>query len=122
MIFCAFCLEYWCTCIPERREPTMATIQFRPTDARVLVRLIDDGDRTSKGGIVLAGARKEEAARAKVLAVGPGARDANGVRHPPGVRDGDVVLVGRHAGYEVVLDGERCSVVQEQDILGVLEA
>ena len=55
------------------------------------------------------------------VAVGPGARDADGVLHALDVKAGDCVLFGKWSGSEVKLDGEDLMIMKESDILGVIE-
>ena len=56
----------------------------------------------------------------EVVAVGPGARDANGKRHPLDVKSGDRVLFGKWSGTEVKLEGEDLMIMKESDIMGVV--
>jgi len=46
---------------------------------------------------------------AKVVAVGPGRRAANGELIEPGVKEGDHVLMPDYGGQEVDLDGTKCA-------------
>ncbi len=57
----------------------------------------------------------------EVVAVGPGARDADGKLHPLDVKPGDRVLFGKWSGTEVKLEGEDLMIMKESDIMGVLE-
>jgi chaperonin GroES len=57
----------------------------------------------------------------EVVAVGPGARDEGGKRHPLDVKSGDRVLFGKWSGSEVKLDGEDLMIMKETDIMGVID-
>jgi len=57
----------------------------------------------------------------EVVAVGPGARDADGKLHPLEVKTGDSVLFGKWSGTEVKLDGEDLMIMKESDIMGVVD-
>ena len=57
----------------------------------------------------------------EVVAVGPGARDADGKLHPLEVNTGDRVLLGKWSGTEVKLDGEDLMIMKESDIMGVVD-
>ena len=95
-------------------------MQFRPLHDRVVVRRIEEDERT-KGGIIIPDTAKEKPQQGEVIAVGPGARDEKGVIQPLDVKAGDRVLFGKWSGTEVKIDGEELLIMKESDILGVLE-
>ena len=93
---------------------------FRPLGDRVLVRRVEEEEKT-KGGIIIPDTAKEKPQEGEVIAVGPGARDDNGKIQPLDVKNGDRILFGKWSGTEVKLDGEDLLIMKESDILGVLE-
>jgi chaperonin GroES len=93
---------------------------FRPLGDRVLVRRVEEEEKT-KGGIIIPDTAKEKPQEGEVLAVGPGARDDSGKLQPLDVKVGDRILFGKWSGTEVKLDGEDLLIMKESDILGVLE-
>jgi chaperonin GroES len=95
-------------------------MQFRPLHDRVVVRRIEEDERTP-GGIIIPDTAKEKPQQGEVIAVGPGARDEKGALQPLDVKAGDRVLFGKWSGSEVKLDGEELLIMKESDILGVLE-
>jgi chaperonin GroES len=95
-------------------------MQFRPLHDRVVVRRIEEDERTP-GGIIIPDTAKEKPQRGEVIAVGPGTRDEKGAVQPLDVKAGDRVLFGKWSGSEVKLDGEELLIMKESDILGVLE-
>ena len=95
-------------------------MKFRPLHDRVVVRRIEEDDRTP-GGIIIPDTAKEKPQQGEVIAVGPGARDEKGVVQPLDVKAGDCVLFGKWSGSEVKIDGEELLIMKESDILGVLE-
>jgi|SRR5580698_1084725 chaperonin GroES len=94
---------------------------FRPLGDRVLVRRVEEEEKT-KGGIIIPDTAKEKPQEGEVIAVGPGARDESGKIHPLDVAVGDRILFGKWSGTEVKLDGEDLLIMKESDILGVLDA
>ena len=52
-------------------------MKFRPLHDRVVVRRIEEDDRT-RGGIIIPDTAKEKPQQGEVVAVGPGARDEKG--------------------------------------------
>lgn len=95
-------------------------MRFRPLHDRVLVRRIDEEQKT-KGGIIIPDTAKEKPQQGEVVAVGPGARTEDGRLIPMDVKVGDKVLFGKWAGTEVKIEGEEYLILKESDILGVLE-
>src|SRR5690606_23228065 len=94
--------------------------KFRPLHDRVVVRRVDEEER-SAGGIIIPDTAKEKPMQGEVIAVGPGARDEKGDLVPLDVKPGDQVLFGKWSGTEVKIDGEELLIIKETDIMGVLE-
>jgi chaperonin GroES len=95
-------------------------MKFRPLHDRVVVRRLEEDER-SKGGIIIPDTAKEKPQTGEVIAVGPGERDEKGTLQPLDVKPGDRVLFGKWSGTEVKIDDEDLSIMKESDILGVLE-
>jgi chaperonin GroES len=95
-------------------------MQFRPLHDRVVVRRIEEDERTP-GGIIIPDTAKEKPQQGEVIAAGLGARDEKGVVQPLDVKAGDRILFGKWSGTEVKIDGEELLIMKESDILGVLE-
>ena len=95
-------------------------MKFRPLHDRVLVRRLDEDDKTS-GGIIIPDTAKEKPSEGEILGVGPGARNDKGVVTPLDVKIGDRVLFGKWSGTEVTIDGEELLIMGETDIMAVFE-
>ena len=95
-------------------------MKFRPLHDCVVVRRIEEDERT-RGGIIIPDTAKEKPQQGEVIAVGPGAPDEKGKVQPLEVKPDDRVLFGKWSGTEVKLDGEELLIMKESDILGVLE-
>jgi len=95
-------------------------MKFKPLHDRVLVRRIEQDEKTS-GGIIIPDTAKEKPMEGEVLAVGPGARGEDGKLHPLDVRTGDRILFGKWSGTEVKIEGEDLIIMKESDILGIVE-
>ena len=93
---------------------------FRPLGDRVLIKRVEEEEKT-KGGIIIPDTAKEKPQEGKVVAVGPGARDDNGKVQPLDVKAGDTILFGKWSGTEVKIDGDDLLIMKESDILGVVE-
>ena len=95
-------------------------MKFRPLHDRVVVKRLEEEQKT-KGGIIIPDTAKEKPMQGEVVSVGPGARDENGKLQPLDVKAGDRVLFGKWSGTEVKLDGEELIIMKESDIMGILE-
>jgi chaperonin GroES len=96
-------------------------MQFRPLQDRVLIRRIEQEEKTA-GGIIIPDTAKEKPMEGEVVAAGPGARGEDGRIQPLDVKPGDRVLFGKWSGTEIKLDNEEFVVMKESDIMGVVEA
>lgn len=96
----------------------MTTI--RPLHDRVLVRRVEEEEKTA-GGIIIPDTAKEKPVQGEIVAVGAGARGEDGQIVPLEVKVGDIVLFGKWAGTEVKLDGEELMIMKESDIFGIVE-
>jgi chaperonin GroES len=95
-------------------------MKFKPLHDRVLVRRIEQEDKT-KGGIIIPDTAKEKPQEGEVIAAGPGARKDDGNLVPLDVKAGDRVLFGKWSGTEVKIDGEDLLIMKESDILGIID-
>jgi chaperonin GroES len=92
---------------------------FRPLGDRVLVKRVEEEEKT-KGGMIIPDTAKEKPQEGEVISVGPGARDDSGKLVPLDVKTGDRILFGKWSGTEVKLDGQDLLIMKESDILGVV--
>ena len=95
-------------------------MKFRPLHDRVVVRRVDQ-DQKSAGGIIIPDTAQEKPMEGEVVAVGTGARTEDGKLIAMDVKAGDRVLFGKWSGTEVRIDGEDLLVMKESDIMGVIE-
>jgi chaperonin GroES len=93
--------------------------RIRPLHDRVIVKRIDEEEKSS-GGIIIPDTAKEKPQQGKVIAAGRGRRE-DGKVIALDVKAGDVVLFGKYAGTEVKLDGTEHLILREDDILGIIE-
>ena len=95
-------------------------MKFRPLHDRVVVRRVEEDERTA-GGILIPDTAKEKPSQGEVVAVGPGARDETGQTVALDVSVGDRILFGKWSGSEARIDGEDLLIMKESDIMAVLE-
>ena len=94
-------------------------MRFRPLHDRVVIRRLDQEDRTA-GGIIIPDTAQEKPMQGEVAAVGPGSRAEDGKLSPLDVKPGDRILFGKYSGTEVKIDGEELVIMRESDIMGVV--
>jgi chaperonin GroES len=96
------------------------TTKVRPLHDRVIVRRLDEEEK-SAGGIIIPDSAKEKPIQGKVIAAGKGKILENGDVRPLDVKPGDTVIFSTYAGTEIKLDGDKFLMMREDDILGVVE-
>ena len=96
-------------------------MKFRPLHDRVLLRRVEQDEKTA-GGIIIPDTAQEKPMEGEVVAVGSGHVNDNGEVRPLDVKAGDRVIFSKWAGTEVAVDGEELMVMKESDIIGVLAA
>jgi len=95
-----------------------AKTKIRPLQDRVIVRRLEEEEKT-EGGIIIPDTAKEKPMEGRVVAVGKGKVLEDG--KVAEVKAGDRVLFSKYAGTEVKLDGEEHLIMREDDILGIVE-
>ncbi len=95
-------------------------MKFRPLHDRIVLRRINAQEKTI-GGIISPDTVQEKPMEGEVIAVGPGARNEQGVIVTLDVKAGDRVLFGKWSGTEVKLDGEEMLILKESDVMGVID-
>jgi chaperonin GroES len=95
-------------------------MKFRPLHDRVLVRRVDQLEKTA-GGIIIPDTAKEKPQEGEVIAAGAGVKNEDGKLTPLDVKAGDRILFGKWSGTEVRVDGEDLLIMKESDILGIIE-
>ena len=93
---------------------------IRPLQDRIIVKRLDEEEKTS-GGIIIPDTAKEKPQEGKVVAVGKGKVGEDGTTTPLDVKKGNKVLFSKYAGTEVNIDGEEHLIIREDDVLGVIE-
>ena len=95
-------------------------MKFRPLHDRVLVRRIEQQEKTA-GGIIIPDTAKEKPQEGEVIAAGAGLKNEEGKLTPLDVKAGDRILFGKWSGTEVRVDGEDLLIMKESDLLGIVE-
>ncbi|MFH0800626.1 MAG: co-chaperone GroES [Pseudomonadota bacterium] len=97
----------------------MATSKIRPLQDRILVKRLNEEEKT-KGGIIIPDSAKEKPQEGEVIAVGNGKVLENGTKVQLDVKIGDRILFSKYSGSEVKIDGNEYTIMREDDVLGIL--
>lgn len=95
-------------------------VEIVPIYDHLVVKLEEEEEKT-KSGIVLPDTAKEKPQKGKVIAVGSGRILDNGQKVAPEVHVGDTVVFSKYSGTELKLDGEKCLILTESDVLAILK-
>jgi len=95
-------------------------MKIRPLQDRVIVRRLEEEEKT-KGGIIIPDTAKEKPQEGKIVAVGKGKTTEEGKLIPLDVKVGDRILFGKYGGTEIKVEGEELLIMREEDILGIIE-
>lgn len=98
---------------PRRKRQPTASEEIRLTGDRIVVENPDNGERTSRGGLLIpatAAPAPKRCVWGDVLLVGPDVRST---------RSGDRILYLPQAGLEVEIDGRDCLLLRERDVQAV---
>ncbi len=93
---------------------------LRPLHDRVLVRRLEQEEKTS-GGIIIPDSAQEKPMQGEVISAGSGHKSDDGKVTPLDVKKGDTIVFGKWSGNEVKIDGEELLIMRESDIMGILE-
>mgnify|MGYP001818674860 CR=1 FL=1 len=92
----------------------MAKVSIKPLADRVLIEPMAAETKTASG-MYIPDTAKEKPQKGKVVAVGPGTKDAAVT-----VKVGNTVLYGKYAGTELKLGGTDYLMMRESDILAII--
>ena len=80
-----------------------------------------EGETTRPSGIVIPDSAKEKPQEGKVISIGPGTKDKEGVLIPMEISVGAVVMYKKWGGTEIKINGEEHILVKQEDILAIIE-
>jgi chaperonin GroES len=96
-------------------------MNIKQLEDRVLIK-IEKVEKKSEGGIFLPGASSDSnPVQGKIVAVGAGRKNEDGNVIPVSVAVDSVVLLYKHAGTPIKIDGEEYVIASESELLAVVE-
>ena len=96
------------------------SVTIKPLEDRILVQALE-AEQTTASGLVIPDTAKEKPQEGKVLAVGPGRLNEDGVlRVPLDNNVNDIVIYSKYGGTEVKYNGEEYLLLSARDVLAVV--
>ncbi len=95
---------------------TLAAVKFVPLADRVVVKPLDQEEKTASG-IILPDTAKEKPQNGEIVAVGPGRIADDGKRVAMEGKVGDKVIYSKFAGTEYKENGQEYLILRESDVL-----
>lgn len=94
-------------------------MNIKPLSDRLLVKPVEDEEKTASG-IIVPDTAKQKPMKGKVVASGPGKMTDEGKRLTMDVKVGDTVLYGKYSGTEIKIEKEDYLILNENDILAII--
>lgn len=93
---------------------------LKPLEDKVVVKPIKEAEKTSTSGLIIASSGDEKPTEGVVVAVGPGARFADGSVMEIDLKPGDKVVYSKYQGTEIKHDNEDYLILAYRDIFAVI--
>jgi chaperonin GroES len=77
--------------------------------------------KTKSGLYVPETASKERPERGKIVAIGTGKIDDNGMLRPMSLKKGQIVLFTKYGPNEIKVDGKEYLIAKEDDVIAIVE-
>jgi chaperonin GroES len=94
---------------------------IKPLEDKVVVKPIEESEKTSASGLIIAATAGEKQTEAIVVAVGPGFTAGNGDKVTIDLKPGDRVLYSKYGGTEIEHKHEKLVILPYRDIFAVVE-
>jgi len=94
-------------------------LKLRPLYDRLVVKRLEEDDKTASG-IIIPDSAKEKPQKGEVVAAGKGKKTDDGKIIALDVKAGDKILFGKYSGNEIKMDGEEYLILREDEVLAIL--
>ena len=95
-------------------------MNIKPLNDRIVLEIREAAEKT-KGGIYLPDNSREEKTEGIVTAIGQGKTLENGSIKPMQVKVGDIVIFGKFAGDDIVIEDKKYKVLTETEVTAVCD-
>lgn len=94
-------------------------VKFRPLHDNIVVERKEE-EVGMVGGLFIPDSAKEKPQQGKVVRVGAGRVNKEGVRAALDIKEGDTILFGKYGGNDIKIDGKDYLILAEHEVLAVL--
>ncbi len=98
----------------------MSTKMIKPLEDKVVVKPIEEVEKTSASGLIITKMEKEKPTEGVVVAVGSGATFADGTKMTIDLQVGDKVIYSKYSGTEIEHNGDNLVIMPYRDIFAVI--
>ncbi len=95
-------------------------LNLKPLNDHLFIEPVAEEKMTKSGIVLPESAEKEKPIKGIVVAAGPGKMDEKGNRIKMSVKVGDMVLFRKYGPDEIMIDGKKYLVGEENDILAII--
>jgi chaperonin GroES len=96
-------------------------MSLKPLEDKIVVKPIVEEEQKTSSGLIIAGTAKEKPTEGIVIAVGPGAKFADGSLMDMQVSVGDKVIYSKYSGTEIQHKNEELVILPYRDIFAVVQ-
>ena len=96
-------------------------MDIKPLSDHILIEPIKGEEKTKSGILLPDTAEKERPEQGKVIATGPGKKNASGKVLAVEVKKGDKILFTKYGPTEIKVDGKEYLIARQEDILAIIE-
>ena len=93
---------------------------IKPLEDKVVVKPIEEAEKTSASGLIITKIEKEKPPEGIVVAVGSGATFADGTKMTIDLQVGDKVIYSKYSGTEIEHNGDNLVIMPYRDIFAVI--
>ena len=96
-------------------------MNIKPLADHILIEPIKGEEKTKSGILLPDTAEKERPEQGRVIAAGPGKKNASGKVFPMEIKKGDKVLFTKYGPTEIKVDNKEYLIAKQEDILAIIE-
>jgi chaperonin GroES len=93
---------------------------IKPLEDKVVVKPIEEAEKTSSSGLIIQTLEKEKPTEGIVVAVGSGATFADGTKMTIDLKVGDKVIYSKYSGTEIEHQDQSLVILPYRDIFAVI--
>jgi len=96
-------------------------MNIQPISDHILIEPNEEEEITESGILLPETVNKERPEQGKIIAVGPGKKNAKGELVPMEIKVGQTVLFSKYGPNEIKIDGKEYLIAKEENILAIIK-